>query len=278
MPNKSALPDNDPLQTTLNSLRSDIERTPLADSLSVRRRGEARSRHQAVAGALVVAALVAGVFGVADLRGNERHGSIPAHTSPSPTATVDQQTPLAAQPLLEPTDIGAIGPYTGWKLNPDPENVGQPFNLCVPSPGTLGAHPAEYGHFYSTSDAVADEHVLQFSDSGSAKMAGDHLLAALTTCDLGTASDNIVMSPVTSVALPDADEARVASRLASPPNSEVSYYELGVVQKGDVLVVLEWSSMGLPQGVSRIWDAPRLQTALVRAVFAGGVSGTSGSS
>ena len=271
-----ALPDHDPLQTTLDSLRSDVERAPLADSLSVRRRGDQRTRHQAVAGALVIAALVAGAFGVADLRGQERHGGIPAH--PSPTATADQSIPLAAQPLLRPTDIGVIGPYTGWKVNADPENIGQPFNLCVPSPGTLGAGPAAFAHFYSTTDAVADEHALQFSDSGSAKLAGDHLLTALTTCDLGTASDHIVTSPVTSVALPDADEARVASRQASPPDSELSYYEIGVVQKGNVLVVLEWSSMGLPHGVSRVWDAPRLQTALVRAISAGGVSGSSGSS
>ena len=103
-----ALPDNDPLQTTLDSLRSDVERTPLADSLSVRRRGEARSRHQAVAGALVVAALVAGAFGLADLRGNERNGSIPAHVTPSPSET---PLTLAAQPFVRNGDLTGIGSY-----------------------------------------------------------------------------------------------------------------------------------------------------------------------
>src|SRR3954469_12110970 len=102
MRNQSALPDNDPLHTTLDSLRSDVERNALADSLSVRRRGEARSRHQAVAGALVLAALVAGAFGVADLRGHERNVGIPAHGTPSPSATVEQPLALAAQPLIQP--------------------------------------------------------------------------------------------------------------------------------------------------------------------------------
>src|SRR3954469_15455161 len=104
-----ALPDNDPLQTTLDSLRSDVERTPLADSLSVRRRGEARSRHQAVAGALVIAALVAGAFGVADLRGNEQHRGIPAR--PTPTAETSGAL-LTADQMPDPQFWGQLGDWT----------------------------------------------------------------------------------------------------------------------------------------------------------------------
>ena len=63
-----------------------------------------------------------------------------------------------------------------------------------------------------------------------------------------------------------ADAAVQASRTSTPPDSEVSYYELGMVQKSNVLVVLQWHSMGKPESVDWVWDAQRLGTALDRAV------------
>jgi len=37
--------NNDPVTLTLSALRTDVERTPLADSRSVRRRGDRRTRN-----------------------------------------------------------------------------------------------------------------------------------------------------------------------------------------------------------------------------------------
>ncbi len=258
---------HDPVTLTLSALRTDVERMPLADSHSVRRRGDRRTRNQAVGGALAVVALVAGAAGLSGGFGGSSSAdrNIPASGGTSASTQVDQPLTLAAQPLLTAADIGAIGPYTDWTLSPDPEDL-KPFNQCVPSPATLGADKAAYGYFFSGLDAIAAEHALRFADTANARAAGDRLIAALAGCDLGAASDNVVASPARPVSVPDADDAQVATREASPPGSEVSHYELGVVRKANVLIVLQWSSMGLPDGVTEIWDAKRLQTALDRAV------------
>ena len=76
---------NDPMTHTLDTLRSDVERIPLSDSLTVRRRGDRRTRNQAVGGALAVVALVAGAAGVyGGLGGDDEASNIPA-VSPTPT-------------------------------------------------------------------------------------------------------------------------------------------------------------------------------------------------
>jgi hypothetical protein len=257
-----ALPDrNDPLQTTLDSLRSDVERTPLADSLSVRRRGEARSRHQAVAGALVVAALVAGAFGVADLRGNERHGSIPAHVTPSPSTSLGNPMILKTQPLLEPAAFGSLGGYHGWQANPDPASADLRVHQCVPVPTRLGAQQAGSRMFYDqTTTAHIYEHVLRFAGADEAARSGAALLSALSACTRG--GSGVVARNPEAVQVPDADSAARASRSAAPAGSEVSYYELAVVREGNVLVVLQWNSMGLGTGIDWVWTADLLGAAL----------------
>jgi hypothetical protein len=258
---------HDKLTLTLDTLRSDVERTPLADSMTVRRRGDQRTRRQAVGGALAVVALVAGTAGILGGAGGFRQADAPPATQgPTASTDVEQRLALAVEPLIQPSDIGAIGPYTDWQLSPDAEQVDQPFNLCVPSPTTLAPAISRYGHFYTDLDAGATEHALQFADTASARAAGDQLLAALADCDLGAASDNIVTTPAKHVRVSDADDAQVAAREASPPDSEVSYYELAVVQKANVVVVLQWSSMGLPDGVTQVWTTDRLTTALRTAV------------
>src|SRR5512133_981854 len=98
---------NDPMTTTLDTLRSDIERIPLSDSLTVRRRGDRRTRNQAVGGALAVVALVAGAVGIyGGLGGNDEATNLPA--SPSPT---ESPLSLSADRLLKPTDITGLGRY-----------------------------------------------------------------------------------------------------------------------------------------------------------------------
>src|SRR4051812_9034053 len=134
---------NDKLTLTLDALRSDVERTPLADSMTVRRRGDQRTRRQAVGGALAVVALVAGAAGAAGILGGaggfDKADAPPAHTG-NPTASTSVETPLtlAAEPLLTPTDLGPVGVYDSWQVNTDPAAVEQQQNQCVPSPTTLG--------------------------------------------------------------------------------------------------------------------------------------------
>jgi hypothetical protein len=265
MRNKSALPDNDPLQTTLNSLRSDIGRTPLADSLSVRRRGEARSRHQAVAGALVVAALVAGVFGVADLRGNELNSGIPATHNPTRSTSLGNPMTLKAHPLLEPAGFGSVGGYQGWQANPDPASANVQVHQCVPVPNTLGAQQTESQMLYDhTTAAHIYEHVLRFADAEEAARAGQALLAVLSGCTKG--GSGVVARTPEHVDVPNADSAQRASRSASPAGSEVSYYELAVVRERSVLVVLQWNSMGVANGTDWVWSNDLLGAALNAAV------------
>jgi hypothetical protein len=264
MRNHPAPPDRDPLQTTLASLRSDVERTPLADSLSVRRRGEARSRHQAVAGALVVAAVVAGAFGVADLRGNERHGSIPAHHPPTSVSLGNPMT-LRAQPVLEPAGFGSLGGYQGWQANPDPASANVQVHQCVPVPNSLGAQQTESQMLYDhTTAAHIYEHVLRFADAGEAARAGQSLLRVLSACTKG--GSGVVARGPEAVQVADADSAQRASRSAAPSGSEVSYYELAVVREGNVLVVMQWNSMGLAHGIDWVWTADLLGAALHTAV------------
>ena len=59
-----------------------------------------------------------------------------------------------------------------------------------------------------------------------------------------------------------------ASRLTVPTaDAGISYYELGIAQRGNVVVVLEWSSMGNPEGDDGwVWTPERLGTAVERAV------------
>lgn len=67
-----------------------------------------------------------------------------------------------------------------------------------------------------------------------------------------------------SVAGTDGSTSRGSIPSASA-NSELSYYEMGAVAKGNVLVVLEWISMGDPGDDASdawVWTAGRSQTAI----------------
>jgi hypothetical protein len=255
---------SDPLTLTLDALQSDVERTPLADSLAVRRRGDQRTRRQAVGGALAVVALVAAAVGVAGgLTGSERTTQVPATQTPTPTA--EKTLGLAAQPLLDPADLGALGVYDGWQANPDPAAADQQLSLCVPSPSSFAAADSASRLYYTDLDARATEHVLRFASSDAAAVAVDELTHAFAACDPGDPAEQVSDREPQAVAVPGAD-ALHASRSAAPPESELSYYEVGVATKANVVVVLQWSSMGRPDGVDWVWDSARLTSALDRAV------------
>jgi hypothetical protein len=62
-------------------------------------------------------------------------------------------------------------------------------------------------------------------------------------------------------------EALHASRLTTPTaDAGIAYYELGDLRSVNVGVVLEWSSMGKPDGTgSWVWSTERLDLAASRA-------------
>ncbi len=265
------MPDQDSrdrLTLTLDALRSDVERTPLADSLTVRRRGDQRTRRQAVGGALAAVAVVAGAAGIIGSTGSiDRADAPPATTGPTATTQVEQPLALAAEPLLTPDDLGAVGPYDGWQVNPDPvSSEGLP-SRCVPELGTLGAAETQSRLLYGELDAGAVEHVLRFASASAAASAVETLTGAFAACDPGDPSvETVVDRGPVPVPGTSADEATHASRTGTPVlASEVSFYELGVAREVNVVVVLQWRSSPLAE-VDWVWDEARLQAALDRAV------------
>jgi hypothetical protein len=260
------MPD-DKLTLTLDSLRSDVERTPLADSRTVRRRGDRRTRNQAVGGSLAVVALVAGAVGLyGGLGGDKRATRIPA----SPTPTAEQTFQLADAPLIGPDDLGTVGSYTGWQLSPDPVPDGEQVLRCIPNPSTLGGTEVLTGRLYSDSDAYVVEHVVRFDDARAATGAIAPVSEDFATCDPGDPAETSVedRGPVESDPVEGVDQLVHASRTGTPVQaSEISYYELGIVRRGNVVVVLQWSSQGRPDNGSEwVFANELLDVAAHRAI------------
>jgi len=210
----------DRVADTLTALRADSDRIGLADSGSVRRRGEARTRHQVVGTSLAVVALVAGAIGIgAGLTGGDnRSDQIPASPEPTPQTVV-----LAAMPLLEAADMPKVGPYDTWQVSPDESAAEQPSLQCLDSPSSLGAAQTEKRFFYTDLEATAVEHVLRFDSAADAQAAQTELRDQLAACSEQVAGDPTVESRTE----PVADLGFHVSRTSSPPDSEVSYFELG---------------------------------------------------
>jgi hypothetical protein len=256
------------MASTLDTLRSDVERTPLADSLTVRRRGDQRTRRQAVGGALAVVVVVAGAAGIyGGLGGDDRATQIPASPSPSAEPTLA----IAADPFLpveELTGFGGYdqaGPFIDAKQDPDvqPEQ-------CATRPADWGASDLQATRFYQDgSEVTVREYVLRFDDAAAAEQASLKKayadLAALCT-ETGDPSDGS-MTTRDSAPVPGLDDAVRSSRYFVPSfASEPSYYEVATAHEGNVVVVLEWQASGNPAGdedpQAWAWTPELLQTAL----------------
>ena len=269
------MPENDShdkLTLTLDALRSDVERTPLADSMTVRRRGDQRTRRQAVGGAVAVVALVAGLAGVLGGGGgfNRADAPIPASSGPTTSTDVEQPLTLAAEPLF-PADspLLTVGQIS-FVQSPEQPDIAQTKLQCMPDPATLGATATKNGLFYSDVDGSFSEHVLQFPTSEAAAAASDTLKAAFEACPEGDAAE---------VTVDDRGPQAVgldgfhASRTSTPTaDAGIGYNETGVVRDGNVLAVLFYNGMGNPAegendtpAASWIWSAERLQAAIEAA-------------
>jgi hypothetical protein len=216
---------------------------------------------------VIVAAL--GVSGHL-LTGSDRAITPPAtHGSVSPTTENAAEAPIALpdQPLLRPADLGAVGPYTAWQQSPDAvSELVRPLD-CVSSPSTWGANHVESAMYYDDLDAHVVEHVLEYPTAPVAAAATSRPWEEFTTCPSGDLVDATVM-PRSVESVPGmGDAASRASLLTTPKaDSEKGYYELAVARVSNIVVVLQWSSMGNPQPNNGwVWDADRVQAALDRA-------------
>jgi hypothetical protein len=266
----------DRVRDTLTALRVDVERCGLSEPASVRRRGQARTRHQALAGVCTaVVAVVVVVTGSALLGGQAgaNHRIQPATRSPSPHALR-----LAPEPLLLGSDVGVVGPYQGFQRNPDPVDEQQRPMQCIQNPTTLGAVEAKAALFYvDTGDATFIEHVLRFGNAATAGEAVTALSSAFATCDRGKASEVSVddrgptrTAGSTGVGLSDGGDGETlhASRVTTPKtDGDIGYYELGIARAANVVVVLEWTSMGKPttDAAGWVWSPTLLNAATTRA-------------
>jgi hypothetical protein len=121
---------------------------------------------------------------------------------------------------------------------------------------------------YSDTDAQVVEHIVRFADADAAQVGLGGLVQAFSGCDEGDPAEVTVVDrqPQNVSGVDSAQTAVHASRTGTPVQaSEISYYELGVVREANVVVVLQWSSMGQPTGVDWVWDADRMTAALDRA-------------
>ena len=258
----------DRIEETLVALHVDVARAGLPDSGAVRRRGDRRTRNQAIGSAFALVALVAGVAGAyAGLGGDRRAVDIPAK---SPTVSTSQEEPLrlAADPLLMSSTLDGVGIYEGWRRN-DTVDETTPPSLCVSSPTTWGATRTVAGLHFSDLDAQVVQHVLLFPDAASAEAAAARPLTELRRCPAGDLADARVDERPDEAVAAVGDQASRASRLTTPKaDAGIGYYELGVARDQNVVVVLQWVGMGNPVGEGAqdwVWTAERLGATLDRA-------------
>jgi hypothetical protein len=259
---------NDPMANTLDTLRSDVERTPLSDSLTVRRRGDRRTRNQAVGGTLAVVALVAGAAGIyGGLGGDDEATNIPAVTStPEPTLA------LASDPLLRPSDFTELGRYaSGGPLLAAPQapDLNPPAEACQVRPNAWGAQQTYAKSYYQDGSTLGIlEVVLRYDTSAEAKTALDQPGTDLALCPEPDPADGSleVRPPETMPGV--GDGVHLARYFTPTAASEPSYYEVAAARTSNVVVVLTWAADATPSGNpdSWAWSGEQLQTALDRAL------------
>lgn len=258
----------DRLRDTLTDLRTDADRVGLSDPASVRRRGQARTRHQAVVGLAAAVIVVAVVVSWGALFNGGTTSTPPLPASPSPTAAA-RMLELAPDPFLRASDIPKIGVYDGFQRNPAGAVIGPALLECLSAPESLGAAELRQQRFFQDLDARFVEYVLRFADTSAADASVDQIRqdfanchkgnpAAVTTTDRGPA-------PVEGV-----DGSLRGSRLSRPTAAAgVAYFEIAVVRTENVVVLLEWASMGNPENddtAGWAWTAERLNLAAHRAI------------
>ncbi|HYN75141.1 MAG TPA: hypothetical protein VEV13_03000 [Candidatus Limnocylindria bacterium] len=250
--------DTDLLEGRLRALHTDTDGVMLADASSVRRRGTRRRRTTQAGTLLGVAVLAVGVVGVAGTLTDRRASAPPATSTPTPTEPV---LTLSADPFLRAADIGPIGPYLGF-TQADGTSAGAPRIPCLSAPTTWGATSASSHLYFSDLDATFSETVLVFPDATSAAAAAARTGAEFSACPTGSAADATVEDRAAEALLVSSGEGYRLSRTTTPTaDADVSYAETAVARRGNIVVVLDWGSMGSPDGGTGWAWSPELVSA-----------------
>lgn len=261
----------DRIEETLRTLSRDLEQASLPDSGAIRRRGDQRTRHQALGSAAVVLVVIAGIAGLAGGLRTDREAIAPAD-GPSVSVVQEPLREIAADPFLRPADFGSFGGYdqVGPFIDAGKEPVVDP-QQCRLRPTTWGAEQVRATQFYQDGSEVSlYEYVLQFGTVAEAEAA----LAARAAADLSQCPSSMDpadgeltlrgLSPV-----PGLDGQRTSRYFVPKVASEPHYYEAAVAREANVVVVLDWSAFGNPAGegdTDWVWTTERLRSALDRAV------------
>ena len=253
------MPENrdDRMTLTLDALRTDVERTPLADSLSRARRGDQRTRRQAVgARSPSWPWSPARPASTAAWTATTAPTQIPASPSPSAEQTLD----LAAEPFLTADDL------TGRQLRPGRTvHRRRPGAGLLPSsaprdPG-MGAAQVRSTRFYQDgSEAEIREYVLRFADTAdraeqaALKRAYADLVArpAPPTVDPSEGTLTTRDSVRRARARRRVRSSRYFARVASEPTTTRSRPPTGA----NVVVVLEWQASATDRRRRRAGSGP----------------------
>jgi hypothetical protein len=242
---------SDRLHDTLSSLRTDVDRTPLADSSAVRARGNQRTRRQAVGTSLAVVALVAGAVGIggALIGGENNADQLPAPQPTAPTVTTSQ-TPEPEPTTQAPLDLDDRVLLGSEEL---PVFPNQPFSVGETLDPATGAEAEEYvmtacggppivgdvapataiaRTFFTDLDATMWHWVAQYATVAEAEEAVDSLRLVcdrdgFSTEDIEDTSD-----------MPGVTQVFHASRFTGLPDPEFNGEVTGVVRLGDTISVV----------------------------------------
>lgn len=259
----------DRIEETMRTLAPDVDRIGLADPGAVRRRGDRRTRNQALGSVLAAVAVVAGVLGVAGGPMGDRETIEAPPAEPTVSTSPEQLLSLAGPPLLRDGDLTGVGPFGDFL---DSGNVPRDLLLrCIDVPAvTTGAKRVSTVLYEpEIGEPTVHEHAVSFPSESGALEFVTGLSAAFSACDRGDPAQ---------VRVDDRGPEAIgrglrASRLTTPTrDAGIGYYELGLISERNMVVVLEWSSMGNPVGEGPddwVWTAERLETALDRAIGVG---------
>lgn len=239
-----------------------------ADPTEIRRAGDARRRRR-VFGALaatILAVLLAAATAVGVSTARQAPVQVSPADPPQGQASPSPHHRLADDPLL-PGPIGWSGAYDGLKRT---EGKAEFLQSCLPSPSDLGADEVEAAGYFGDSEATVNLAALEFATSEDAIAGVAEVIELRDSCYREPYDrDTTVHEPRERSA---GDEAWVFA-LESIPNennagSGTSYSGYGIVRTANVVVLAEFSAMGMPveEKPYGTWSADRLQELVTTAI------------
>jgi hypothetical protein len=262
----------DRIEEALGALRVDVDRTGLAGADDVRRRGDRRTRHQVAAGGLALVLAIGVAVGVGWTGGDDRSlENVPATpTTDEPTVSTTQQPllTLSGTPFLRDGDLTGIGPYGDFRDSGEQPSYRLMQCLDVPRLAGTGRVSSTVLSEPDIGEPTVHEHAVELGSIGAAADFVTRTGEAFATCDEGDPAE-VTVTDRGPEPVGGADDGLRASRLSVPTaDAGIGYYELGVARRGNIVVVLEWSSMGNPAGDGPsdwVMTPERLRTAMDRA-------------